>query len=109
MASEGDPSLFTSLLGAAVAILAGLFGFTNMRIQWVRDELKAEIDARSGEHRQGQQQLWSEFRLAEIRANEHRQKLQEKIGELATREDLKQAVEVIEKHMETMLRGGVHR
>lgn len=97
--------------GFAITVVGGLFGFTHVRINQVRDELKsdidtigAELDNRSGEHRQADQQIWSEIRLAEMRAGEHRQKLQERIGDLPTREEMKQDLAAMEQRLAVMLR-----
>lgn len=95
-----------------VTILSALFHFTISRINQVRDEMKAEIDSvrhdldgQAGEHRQAQQQLWSEMRINEQRSTDHRQRIQERIGYLPTRDEMKSDLKAMEERMtKTMLR-----
>lgn len=60
------------------------------------------IEARAGEHRQAQQQIWSEVRIFESASAEHRARIQERIGELPTRDDVKEARDELNQSLKDM-------
>jgi hypothetical protein len=125
-----------AILGAAVSNLGGNFGFLWTGITKLRDDvrhdvdqLKGEIDSKAkehrqavdqmndaierkaGEHRQAQSKLWSEIRLFEQRSTDHRSRIQERIGELPTRDEMKAARDEMRqdlKAMESRIRDMIH-
>lgn len=118
---DANSSLFMWLGGLAVSALSGLFGFTHIRINQIQKDMKGDmttmkldIDERiaqqTGDHKQAQQQLWSELRLSENRATDHRQRIQDRlselqvrIGQLPTREEMKDDLRTTGKQIETAL------
>ena len=91
-----------AILGVAVAVLGGMVMFLWSGIVKLRDDMSASIDATAAEHRQGQQQLWSELRLADVRANEYRARVEGRLGELPTRTEMKQARDEMREDLKAM-------
>ena len=91
-----------AILGVAVTVLGGMFMFLWSGIVKLRDDMSVSIDARAAEHRQGQQQLWSELRLADARANEYRARVEGRLGELPTRTEMKQARDEMREDLKAM-------
>ena len=105
-----------AILGVAVTVLGGMFMFLWSGVVKLRDDMSASIDARAAEHRQGQQQLWSELRLADVRASEYRARVEGRLGELPTRTEMKQArdemredLKAMENRIRGMIAADVHR
>ena len=91
-----------AILGVAVTVLGGMFMFLWSGVVKLRDDMSASIDARAAEHRQGQQQLWSELRLADVRASEYRARVEGRLGELPTRTEMKQARDEMREDLKAM-------
>lgn len=134
MAENDIHTIGLSILGLAVTVLMAMFGFLWTAISRLSADVKQDIarmddeqreglahtadaiEAKAGEHRQGQQQLWSELRLAEVRANEYRQRVEERLGQLPTRDEMQAArietrgdLRAMEDRLLAVIRTEVHR
>lgn len=104
-------SVVMGILSAAVTILSGLFWFTHLRISQVRNELKEDTNAMREEHEahltrqvRANEQIWIEMRSMQRESNDHRTRMQERIGQLPTRDEMKQDLAAMEKRLEMVLR-----
>lgn len=103
-------------LSLVVSILSGMFLFLWAGIAKLRDDMRLDIETmnesienKAGEHRQAQQQIWSELRLFEQRSTDHRNRMQERIGELPTRHEMKEDLKSMEDRIQAMFRVDIHR
>ena len=96
MADTQIIQLALGIVGVVEVVLGAMFTFLWNGVTKVRDDMSKNIDhvnttieARAAEHRQAQQQIWSEVRLFEQRSADHRVRIQEKVSQLPTRDELK--------------------
>ena len=96
-------------LSIAVTVLGGMFLFLWAGITKLRDDVRQDIDVmnesienKAGEHRQNQQQLWSELRMIDQRSTDHRNRMAERLGQLPTREEMKAARDEMRQDLHAM-------
>lgn len=112
----GDQTLLTWLLGAAFALLTGAFGFTQRQIATVRRETREDLDAmeatlveRLREGRSDRENIWREIRENQKTMEEQHRRMLERMGNVVTREDLRQDLHAHEARMTQILQNAESR
>lgn len=106
---EGYIPIVLGALSISVTVLGGMFLFLWAGITKLRDDVRLDIDtmnnsveSKAGEHRQNQQQLWSELRMIDQRSTDHRNRMAERLGQLPTREEMKAARDEMRQDLHAM-------
>ena len=104
------------LMGAAITVICGAFGFTHVRIAQVREEMRESLDRMQADRDQKQADskadrtaIWAEIRTNQREAAELHRQLLERLGDSVTRAELREDLKATETRIGAMLSNGIAR
>lgn len=115
-----DHDIVVGSLGVAVTILFGLLGFAskslretkadlNKRIDEMREEYGQAIEKRATEGRVDRDAIWSQLRAHQVDDERMHRELLDRLGQMATREDLYRATNDLKQDLQKIFQQGHSR